>query len=295
MILYYALGGGLGHIARSLAILERMPAPLRGQCRLLVSSLSAGIAVPHAPCPVDRVPPAVMENKEDYFAFFTAYLRTHCFTAIVADTFPFGLLGELRGEAGEVPRVLVGRYLRWEPYAARYGAGGRRPDAAVLLEEQEPAYRENLERRGRVMLRPGPVSLAGAFPPSSRRRCCLFHTGDGAELKILAHRAQGVMAELGLSGAPEVIVPENGLFPVERHLAGYSDVVAGAGYGACAMALLGRGTVRFHLTPFPRRYDDQALRLQRLRDGMWGSMAGDATGEAAGAVWGAVQEVMARG
>lgn len=292
MILYYALGGGLGHVSRSLAILERLPASLRHDCRLLVSSQSAGIAVPHAPCPVDRVPPAVMGRKEDYFAFFATYLRAHCFTAMVVDTFPFGLLGELGWQARDIPRVLVGRYLRWEPYVVQFGQQARWPDAAVLLEEQEPAYREELERRGRVTLLPGPVSLCGGFPSGPRQRCCVFHSGDAAEREILAQRAQVVMAELGMQGLPDVIVPERGRFPVERHLAGYSDVVAGAGYAACAMAVLGKGALRFHLTPFPRRYDDQALRLQRLHAGLWGSAGGDATGEAAAAIWTEVEDLV---
>ena len=134
----------------------------------------------------------------------------------------------------------------------------------------------------------GPVAIR---LPSTRpaavqpQKCCVVHSGPADELNKLAAIAQKVAAE-----RPDLLTPQHGIFPVERHLQSYSDVITGAGYGSCAAAVSLQGQVRFHLHPFPRRYDDQQLRLERLNRGEWGdSDPRAATAAVSGALWGQVE------
>jgi hypothetical protein len=296
MILYYTLGGGLGHISRSLALLFHAPEPLLPTVRLLVSSKSADAARLCSPCPMDLVPEWAMADRGLYFRFLDEYLQRYAFSCIVVDTFPFGLLGELRHPAPHLPRVLVGRYLRWDAYRERCGTlgGAVWPRVAVMIEEQERRYLEEAGRHSSIITAQWPVSLArptDGAAPGVRPACCIVHSGPSSEMSILRDMARTIMAERGIPGTPEVFTPEKGLFPLEHHLSCFSDIVAGAGYASCAAAAVLEGRVRYHLHPFPRRFDDQALRLRRLRERRWGAdSAGDAFRVAA-IVWSEVESL----
>jgi len=289
MILYYALGGGLGHVARSFALISHAPESVRSRIRLLVSTRSAHVALPCSPCPVDQVPEEAMADRKVYARFLADYLGRHKFSRMVIDTFPFGLLGELRNAAPDLPRVLVGRYLRWDAYCERCGGteGAVWPRAAIMIEAQEEAYVEALERKSRVIMAPWPVSLASPadlMPQVDKPAFCVAHSGPPEETRLLVEKAKAIMAARGIQGVPEVFTPERGLFPLERHLSHFSDIVAGAGYAACAAAAALKGRRQYHLHPFPRRFDDQALRLSRLLKGGRGDSTGDAS-TTAGILW----------
>lgn len=283
MILYYALGGGLGHISRSFALISHAPKPLQPRIRLLISSKSAYVARPHSPCPVDEVPRWAMAGKGRYPQFLADHFKQHGFSCIVIDTFPFGLLGELKHAAPELPRVLVGRYLRWGAYIDRCGETDDAvwPQVAVMIEQQQDEYLEQMERNGRVINAPWPISLArlaDAEGPAEKPACCVVHSGTPSETRRLMSAARNIMSGHRMAGPPELFTPEKGLFPLERHMLRFSDIVTGAGYGSCAAASVLNGRIRYHLHPFPRRFDDQTLRLRRLQEGKWGNgLSGDAS------------------
>lgn len=290
MILYYALGGGLGHLSRSFALISRAPEEIRKRTRLLVSSAHAELASPHSPCSLDRVPEQVMTDRGLYLHFLSGYLGHHDIDLMIVDSFPFGLLGELKFLAPRIPRLLVGRYLRWDAYLERCGflEGAVWPRVALLIERQESTYRQTLERHGRIVSAPWPVSLAagvGSGRPDQSPACCVIHSGPVGEVNLLMNKAYQVMAERGIGGLPELFTPGRGVYPVERNLLRFSDVVAGAGYGACSAAATLHGRVRFHLHPFRRRFDDQALRLRRLQEGSWGMTADGDAGTVADLLW----------
>lgn len=298
MILYYALGGGLGHISRSLALLAHAPQPLLPRVRLLVSSRSAEVARPVSPCPMDLVPEQAMAHRKLYHRFLDEYFRRHDVSCVIVDTFPFGLLGDLKHRDPRLPRVLVGRYLRWDAYRERCGdlAGAAWPQVAVMIEDQEEACLEEAARHGRVVAAPGPISLARPIDGTAdiRPACCIVHSGSPQEMDRLMLEARRIMAERAMEGTPEVFTPEKGLFPVERNLSRFTDVVSGAGYAGCAAAAVLKGRVRYHLHPFPRRFDDQALRLRRLEEGAWGDVStGDAASVAA-ILWGEIDRFLPR-
>lgn len=274
MILYYALGGGLGHLARSLALIEQAPETLRARVRILVSTKSAPAARAHFPCPVDSVPGTAMSDIHRYLEFLANHLSRHAFRCIVLDTFPFGLLGELKAMAPRLPRVLVARYLRWEAYSSMCTSISNAvwPDDAILIEEQDSTYTSMLRNNCFVVTARRPISPAASGDVrgvSCNPGCCIIHSGPGDEINVLKNLAERVMTDKGIPGPPEVFTPSRNIFPVERYPWAFSDIVTGAGYASCAAAVLLHGRVQYHLHPFKRRFDDQHLRLARLKNGAW--------------------------
>ncbi len=124
-VLYYAAGGGLGHVSRALAVLSAAALP-EGTARVLLTSEYAGLAAKLFPCPADTVPDDAMRSRGAYDSFLDSYLSRGGFRALVLDTFPAGIVGEWARRAAGIPRFLVARSLRWDAYAPRT-RGGRIP------------------------------------------------------------------------------------------------------------------------------------------------------------------------
>jgi hypothetical protein len=249
---------------------------------------------------MDVVPDRAMAERNLYFRFLAGYLARHDFSCIILDTFPFGLLGELADTAVTLPRILVGRYLRWDAYLARCADPDQAvwPRVVIMIEEQERSYLEEMMRHGRIINAPGPISLARAADgpaPDAAPACCIVHSGPAEETARLMEIAKHVMAARALQGPPKVFLPREGVFPVERHLSGFSDIVSGAGYAGCAASAVMNGRVRYHLYPFPRRFDDQARRLRLLREGRWGDTSAGSASSAASVLWGEVEALLSRG
>src|SRR4051812_38170870 len=97
MILYYAIGGGLGHLARARRVLTRLG--LRDRAVILTAFAEPRIT--------GGIPTITSAD-------FTVYER------IIVDAFPCGLLGELQ-DVG-VPMDYVPRLLQWDAYASATGA-----------------------------------------------------------------------------------------------------------------------------------------------------------------------------
>lgn len=278
MILYYALGGGLGHISRSIAILNQSPW-LAARTRLMVSSALAGLAVGASPCPVDQVAGAAITSKRKYAAFLSGYLKRHRARLLIVDTFPSGVAGELGWTGLNIPALLVARHVKWRAYAKHAeGSRGIPCSHALAVEpldvEQEGALKNVCE----VSCLDSPVLLEHPSGSVRKRAVIVAHSGNGAELetlmKIARERAGGEMEV-------DVVSPANGVYPAERLIAGYSEIVSGAGYNMSALASQAPPGVTHVLCPFERRYDDQPLRARRIGEGMWSGAVGDGARKAA--------------
>src|ERR1044072_3594880 len=105
MILYYAIGGGLGHLARARRVLTRLG--LRDRATLLTAAEEARITDGIPTGTPAHLPPATPANFRDY-------------ERVIVDAFPCGLLGELKNI--DVPMDYVARLLQWDAYAAATGA-----------------------------------------------------------------------------------------------------------------------------------------------------------------------------
>lgn len=96
MILYYAVGGGMGDLARAKAILEHF--------KLLQDSVKVLTASPFAQnyfsdLPTLLLPSHLAQNLEFYQIWLEQQFRKYHFEQVWVDSFPCGVLGELQAFA----------------------------------------------------------------------------------------------------------------------------------------------------------------------------------------------------
>ncbi len=272
MILYYAMGGGLGHISRSLSILNRSPW-LVARTRLMASSALAGLAVGASPCPVDHVAGETITSKRKYAAFLSGYLKRHRVRLLIVDTFPSGIVGEWGWIGLTVPMILVARHVKWKEYAGKTGGvAGVAPAHTLAIEPLDEEQETTLENRGEVTQMDSPIMMRQPDSGVPKSGVLVVHSGPAeelAELKKIAHERAGG------AEAVEVISPGRGVYPAEPCIRGYSTVISGAGYNMSALASQAEPGVTHVLHPFERRFDDQRLRARRVGEGMWSRSSGD--------------------
>jgi len=274
MILYYAMGGGLGHLSRSLAILQEMPRSLAEQVRVLASSRHAALALPLFPCPVDVVAGEILTSRRAYFRYLEDYLERFRISSVILDTFPFGIVGEWLHVGSSLPRALIARSLKWEAYQERIQHhDGPFPQQALVLETLSEPYFHRLKQDSRLEHLDAPIALresASQTDRSGKQGLLIVHSGEKDERTILEQIARRHMREKNEQSAPpDYIFPEQGVYPAERIMARYQTIVAAAGYNMVAIASQAPPNQHYILHPFPRRFDDQFLRLQRFKQGQW--------------------------
>ncbi|KJR40432.1 hypothetical protein MCHI_003654 [Candidatus Magnetoovum chiemensis] len=219
MILYYAFGGGLGHISRAYAVINHLPMPVR----ILASSRLTHLTLDYAPCPVDILDLALLNKYSQYYSFLNNYIRAHNIKTIILDTFPFGIVGEWLETAKDIPRILIARYIKWEDYLKRVKHKITALSYYTLaLEELELDYKETLKRSGTFVRIDAPVvidenryelSIEAQSPSNTAKgRAVVVHSGDEKEQKRLLD-----FAKTNLSGAPiDTVNPRSGIYPAEK-------------------------------------------------------------------------------
>lgn len=279
--LYYALGGGLGHLTRARAVL----ATLGVRARVLVLPQQALDPAAVQGLDLLPLPTDLVARPGDLGPWLGRLLWARRPRRLWLDSFPGGLLGELCGIA--LPPGLeidyLARLLRWDRYAQRL-QGAPPPLARVhLLEPLNPDHADWLARRGAwpvplCLVDPEPppppldamVRLA-ALPPS---RWLVVHSGPAAEVRELLDFARDLAAAEGLSPtlvliaprgldcpAPGVLrlyaAPARGLYPLAER------ILTACGFNAMRETLPYRDRHRF--LPMPRALDDQYARAARRR------------------------------
>ena len=257
-VLYYARGGGHGHVLRGLAVLSRL-----GRGTLVgppaLAEWAAALGVDYVSLPD--------ESARDWFASIPAP------ALLVVDVFPRGVVAELTPLLERAPAAwLVARrvredYYRHPPVRAAIESRYARvlwceappPALAGLAVRQSrvppvllrPPALDRTDARRRLGVAPGErliLALGSGEPERQRLLCRLLG-------KIAARqRAALRFVSSELAPAPPVVA----LFPAAAWLAAADVVVTAAGYHAVhETALAGVPTV---LVPQARGYDDQRWR-----------------------------------
>lgn len=284
-VLYSAPGSGLGHLNRALAVCLELR-ELQVDARIVTNSLFAEGLARASRFPITRI------AAGDWREGVRAYAATYKPALLVRDTFPRGLRGEW-AEPLPIPAVYVARRLNAVAVESLFGHTGWADGLLrVVAAEQLSQVHESalaacvvplMRLPGPIRLRPGRVPTA--IPAELERildagHCCLVvHGGPAQEVAQLV----GVAREFG---QPTAIAPWgaglNGTPPFEYWPAGNVmeravRVVSGAGYNAMADMMFDRH--RHTAVPFPRRFDDQAGRLDA-----WQMVEQDGTRAAAQAI-----------
>ncbi|MEQ9498252.1 MAG: hypothetical protein RIT81_15375 [Deltaproteobacteria bacterium] len=265
--LYYALGGGLGHLTRAVALARK--AARRGiEVEILTNSPFASAVATSGFArlrrfPVDVAPERVRDTVQ----------TTSC-DALIVDTFPRGLGGELATLLDEltVPKVLVHRDL--DPrYVRDVGLADHVARYALVLVPGEDAPFAS----ARNAVRTAPwltLDASELMAPDAARRAL---DADGRVVAVLAsgRMEEGAMyariaarIDAALDVDVRLLAPTlrddlseaRALWPFLAYVRGVDVIVGGGGYNTVQEA-------RATQTPFvgvamPRKYDRQHVRLR---------------------------------
>jgi UDP:flavonoid glycosyltransferase YjiC (YdhE family) len=281
--LYYALGGGYGHVTRARRVLQALC--LAEEATIIAGSAALAELRNARGIPTIAVPPELERSVDQHRRWLEMLVREQQVERLLVDTFPAGIHGELSGLATPGLRVdYVGRLLRWDAYAHAVPAAPPRFHSAFAVEELTAPHAAFLKANSDAMQ---PLDLApiaaidsldqgiGVPEPYS----LVVHSGPAAEVLELIDHCRTVRA---LDGTDERIVVVTGAsivlpddverldrFPASPLFSAATRIVSAAGFNVILESEPWRH--KHHVVPFDRRFDDQYLRAARRRSRMSGA------------------------
>ena len=292
VILYYAMGGGLGHLARARAVAHTLGLRDRERVTLVTASphardprVVAGFDVLHAPLDLAG-------NRVEFQGWLRAAFDQLRPSAIYVDTFPAGIIGELAGLPFPegVPLYHLARLLRWPEYEGQLvGIPSVYPAYATsyLLEplaEEHKAFLRERSREIRPLELEDPPAPAADVPEqlaelrrAGRPVWMILHSGPRSEImELVAYAGELRAAEAAGGDDPQLVViapqqstelPEGILqldvYPARRLFPLADRLITACGFNVMREMIPYRDRHRF--LPFERRFDDQFLRAARRR------------------------------
>jgi hypothetical protein len=285
MILYYAVGGGLGHLTRARAVVQSLGL----DDELVVLSASAFGEDPRilGNAHFVRVPMALATDLAVYRCWLREVIDTLSPKLMFIDAFPAGLFGEFCDL--ELPRGLqlyhVARLLRWERYEQRLRGALPQFEMSLCVEPLTEEHRLFLRQCSSAVVAlelvdpPGPDATAERALLARLRRegdelWLVVHSAPSWETAQLYRFALAQAAEEGCS--PKIVVVAPKALPWPHHdvtqLSTYpasalfpeaDRIVTACGFNAMRQGL--RWGSRHLFMPFSRSLDDQHLRAERQR------------------------------
>jgi hypothetical protein len=268
VVLYYALGGGLGHLTRAVRVLSALAC--RDRAVILSASAYARDERVTTGVPVLRVPRRLGHDRVAFRRWVERLLGTLRPERVFVDSFPGGILGELCGMA--LPGAEhVARRLRWPAYAERLDGPLPRYELTRVLERLDARQAERLsacsERLEQLAL-PAP-SVTGGAPLSAEPHWLVVHSGPDAEVVRLAHHGAARRAAehspveiLVISPHAPSSLPAGArwldVYPITPFFGYAEKVFSAAGFNV--MHETGLVRERHEFIPFFRAFDDQPAR-----------------------------------
>lgn len=277
MVLYYAMGGGLGHLTRAVAFLHTLS--LGAESAIVTSSswaddprLIGALRTIH--------PPASLEDDRAGLAdWMRSTIETERPERLVVDSFPAGLLGELSGLTtyGRYEIWHVARLLNWPRYARRIESSGL-PEYDVVWEtealhaDHETALRAGTRDLRHLQLSDPPPSIG--IPRIEGDHWLVVHSGPPEEVEDLLRYAidmreredSTIRIVLVSPVRPPVSAPSLSMidvYPAWPMFQRADRIISGAGFNVMRQAEPYRKKHRF--VPFPRALDDQYTRAASAR------------------------------
>lgn len=271
--LYYALGGGLGHLVRAGRFLRAQG--LAENALILSASEHADDVRLNSDVAVKRVPQELQHDIAALRDWLTEAIETFAPQIICVDCFPAGILGELADFSPLAGRQLwqIARVLRWNEYAP-LAANAPRYDIAWTLEPLHATHerwlREHCDelREARI---PTPTMRPQSLP-DGRAFWLIAHSGPREEVsELIAYALEQRRIEAAnvaiavASFDPPLPLPEHCVPIAAAPLAGWYES-AGRIFGAAGFNFVNETEAyreKRVLMPFPRRFDDQFERARR--------------------------------
>ncbi len=282
MNVYYAPGGGLGHFMRALAFIYSHPELNYYSTVVMVADRpqyqlqETGFTEPELHnLQIVKIPLQVFESTALLSGWIKNRVKEYQPERIFLDTFPAGIMGEWNQVEGVFTRHYVGRYLNmdeyrhpltvpfstvyplehWHPKQHRLGVGAEAKNIRLTY----PPARVYGKAEGQTNATTGgSLWLVIHSEPMEEVRLLVKQAEDEARLEGLNPEIK-VFSTLDVPGYPVICAVPS--YPFQHRA---SRIYSGCGFNTCQQMKSYRG--QWRVIPFPRRFDDQALRLKMLRN-----------------------------
>lgn len=281
-MVYYAIGGGLGHLVRAQAFLRTIGHA--DTAIVLTASDFARDARVGAGVEMLIAPKSLEHDAAALRRWLMRELERIGADCLCVDAFPAGILGELCDlPAGLVPDFWhVARLLRWEEYAQVMRGAVPRYEHVWRVEELTEPHQRFLDRH---CDRCADIELVDAPCVAAEVDVCepfwlIVHSGPHAEVSELVAYAdeirsmEGVAVPLWLASLePPVHLPPGtrmlDAYPAAAYFPHAQRIFSAAGFNVMRQTAPYRD--KHAVLPMPRRFDDQFERARRAfgarRDG----------------------------
>lgn len=287
MLLYYALGGGYGHITRAMSVIHTLGID---EDVLLLTSLENCLEdtpfkiLPPNVIPID-CPQYDYSQKLKLQAFIQDIIDHHDVSQVFIDTFPMGIFGELGFLQPHIPLTHIARILKWQNYQKFATQNSHSFQTTYVIETLYKEHMQWLDQHSNDIF-PLPLSnpvydhnkLAVALRTATgcdlSEAWLVVHSGPRHEIEELLFFVKEVQEientkapvllispgeyEAGLATVQGLNLSHCNLYPVYPLFSIVKRIFSGCGYNT--MSELKTFTRKHHFIPFDRVFDDQHFR-----------------------------------
>ena len=278
MILYYALGGGLGHITRAMAVLHT----LRIREKVLIVSSAEPSMLDFLPVKIQiaKPPASTQNNSRKLTAYIQQLFDEHRPSELIVDSFPLGIQGELKNIVYSGIRTYLARLLAWDRYSKVTGNQFYIFNQTFVLEPLHEDHRYIVERISETMV---PLELSD--PPQNQalpsitdleQHWLILHSGPDEEVDDLITYAKQIR-EIEQKQNPLLLVTPSAInkwthqpvthiryYPAQNLMSHVDKIITACGFNTMRQANVYRN--KHHFFPFARRFDDQYFRAALYRN-----------------------------
>ena len=279
MNLYYAIGGGLGHLTRAAAFLHQLQ--IENETAILASSKFAQDKRVVGEIEIIRVAENLASEREKYQKFLQKVLAENQIKKIFLDSFPVGIVGEFCGFDFQNIKVnYIARLLKWDKYLPLTGNFDFIFEQTFVLETLENEHQKFIDNFSKsitdfVLNYPSP-KLSEPEEKTFREIIktrkpfwLIVHSGDAEELLELVSYANDIR-EIENSRAHLILISPNKInsdkilqydfYPASVLFESAERIFTGCGFNV--MNQLKKFRHKHFFLPFNRRYDDQFARAK---------------------------------
>lgn len=288
MIAFYTIGAGMGHLTRTLKVINA----LHLKNPIIVFSNSQFIQkdqefvdlkkyYQHLNIKLMSVTPETQEAS--FLLYFIDLLNKNKVQELYIDCFPVGIYGELNGLSKQLPNItihLIARLIDWQNYKTLINKDNHFSSiffVEELDEEQSHYYQKNSKELKALLLNNllQNIESSNSLKPEHQQPFCLIvHSGTQDEVaqlidyciqKLRFNKTNYKIVLISPWGIPTQYKSEDISviqgYPIQKWLVSAKIIVSGGGFNLMnEVCNLG---ITHWVLPFERKYDNQFIRLAK--------------------------------
>lgn len=275
MNLYYAMGGGLGHLTRARAFLQMLE--IEAETAIITASNFADDKRVVGDVKIIHIDEEYSQNKKDYQKLLANIFDEIKPKTLFLDAFPVGIIGEFADfDFGEIKAHYLARLIRWENYSPLLEGFSNKFEKTYILEELKNEHLTFIKNNSKSnenfeLIYP---QIEHKIPNQEKPFWLIVHSGENAETMELVNYAEEMReiesAEVKLIlMSPQKLnlkIPDfiqKDIYPASRLFESAERIFTACGYNVMKQTKFFRD--KHFFIPFERRFDDQFKRAARIK------------------------------